>query len=39
MVQFPLHFRGTGPNPIPGMTTMQVGGIKPTLKKGGKINV
>ena len=39
MVQFPLHFRGTGPNPIPGMTTMQVSGIKPTLRKGGKINV
>ena len=39
MVLFPLHFRGKGPNPIPGMTTMQVTGIKPTLKKGGKINV
>ena len=26
-----------GPNPIPGMTTMQVSGVKPTLKKGGKL--
>lgn len=26
-------------NILPGITTMQVTGIKPTLKKGGKINV
>ena len=33
---FPLHFRGIGPNPFPGMTTMQVKGIYPTFKEGGK---
>ena len=38
-IMFPLHFRGVGPNPFPGMTTMQVKGIRSTFKKGGKIKV
>ena len=38
-ILFPLHFRGTGPNPFSGMTTMQVKGIRSTFKKGGKIKV
>lgn len=38
-VIFPLHFRGIGPNPFPGMTTMQVKGIHSTFKKGGKIKI
>jgi hypothetical protein len=38
-VVFPLHFRATAPNPTPGMTTMQVFGIRPTFKRGGRIKV
>lgn len=38
-VIFPLHFQEIGPNPFPGMTTMQVKGVKSTFKKGGKIKV
>ena len=36
---FPLHLRVNAPNPFPEMITMQVRGIKPTFKKGGKIKV
>lgn len=38
-IMFPLHFRGIGPNPFHGMTTMQVRGIRPTFKKGGKVSI
>ena len=34
---FPLHVKGVGPNPTPGMTTLQVENIYPSLKRGGNV--
>ena len=34
---FPLHVKGIGPNPVNGMTTLQVDNIHPSLKQGGYV--